>query len=119
MKKITLLLISLILFVVVLKSQNPKWINYLNKNAIQALAEDANYVWAGTSNGLLKLNKSSGITSFYNSANAPIYSDDIRCVVSIIKYQTSNIQQSNIKHYISSHESEYSVFPRITLTVFA
>jgi len=55
------LLISLIILSLIIPlSAQLTFTNYSNQNAIEALAEDGNYIWIGTTGGLLKRNKSTG-----------------------------------------------------------
>jgi ligand-binding sensor domain-containing protein len=58
MKKLILSLI--ILSMVIPLSAQLNFTNYKNQNEIAALAEEGNYIWIGTSGGLLKRNKSTG-----------------------------------------------------------
>ena len=51
-------------------AQNPEWVNYTNGDRVYALIEDGDYIWAGTLGGLVKIDKISGETAFYNKANS-------------------------------------------------
>ncbi len=51
-------------------AQNPEWINYTNGDRVQALAEEGNDIWVGTSGGLVQLDKFSGTPTFYNNSNS-------------------------------------------------
>jgi hypothetical protein len=53
-----------------LYSQNPEWINYTNGNSVSALAVEGTYIWAGTTGGLVKIDKTSGASVFYNKSNS-------------------------------------------------
>ncbi len=69
MKNLYLLLISLFIPFSVY-SQNTEWINYTNGNYIVSLAEEGDYMWVGISFGLVKLNKTTGDATFYNTSNS-------------------------------------------------
>lgn len=58
-------------------AQNPEWLNYTNGDWVSALIEEGNYIWAGTNGGLVKINKTSGETTFYNRANSGLPSNRV------------------------------------------
>ena len=64
--KFTVLFLSFLLFQSIVLSQNPEWINYTNGDHVYTLAEDSEYLWAGTNGGLVRIEKTSGETTFYN-----------------------------------------------------
>ncbi len=67
----------------ILIAQNPQWLNYTNGDNINALAEDGNNMWVGTSNGgLVKLDKITGIPTFYNKTNSGL-TDNIVLAITI------------------------------------
>ena len=72
MKKITLLSIVLISMAGFTNAQNPQWINYTyGGHIITTLAGEGNNVWIGTSGGgLIKIDKTTGIPTYYNKANS-------------------------------------------------
>jgi ligand-binding sensor domain-containing protein len=52
--------------------------NYASKNEIYAIAEQGNYIWVGTSGGLVKRNKSTGSVAFnYTQENSNLPSNYI------------------------------------------
>nr|MBC8489071.1 hypothetical protein [Bacteroidota bacterium] len=70
MKKLILLLITVIGIACYTNAQNPQWLNYTNGDNIYALAEEDNNMWVGTYGGLVKIDKTTGIPTFYNKANS-------------------------------------------------
>ncbi|MCX7761424.1 MAG: hypothetical protein N2252_01155, partial [Candidatus Kryptonium sp.] len=60
-----LLLASSILF-----SQNPEWVSFTYGNDVYAIAFESNYVWVGTSGGLVRLDRTTGAMTFYNKLNS-------------------------------------------------
>ncbi|GBD87403.1 two component regulator propeller [bacterium BMS3Abin03] len=72
------ILLGLIFFnISILPQQNLQWINYTNGDYINTILEKDNYLWIGTSGGLLKYNKSTGEKEFFNKGNAYIPSNAI------------------------------------------
>ncbi len=53
-----------------LGAQNPEWEVYTCGDDITALAEEGDFLWVGTTGGLVKLNKLTGETTFFNNANS-------------------------------------------------
>ncbi|MGB3077271.1 MAG: two-component regulator propeller domain-containing protein, partial [Chitinophagales bacterium] len=52
-------------------AQNPEWINYTNGNYVTSIAAQDSSVWVATyGGGLVKINKNTGETSFFNHANS-------------------------------------------------
>jgi len=80
MKKNILLLIVLIILAGSVNAQNPQWINYTNGNNITALADAGNCLWIGTGGGLVKIDKSTDIPTFYNCANSGLTSHSISSI---------------------------------------
>jgi ligand-binding sensor domain-containing protein len=70
MKILFFFLAALMSIAGIVDAQNPQWINYTCGKEINALADDGNILWAGTSGGLVKYNKTTGISTFYNRANS-------------------------------------------------
>jgi len=69
--KRALLIITFFLLNFALTAENPEWIQYTNGQQVQAVANDGNIVWIGTfRGGLVKLDKTSGEKTFYNTANS-------------------------------------------------
>jgi ligand-binding sensor domain-containing protein len=57
------------------------WVNYLNNYSITSIAEEGDYMWIGTNeSGLIKLEKSSGNSIFYNIENSSIPSNNIESI---------------------------------------
>jgi hypothetical protein len=61
-------------------SQNPEWINYTNGNSVYALVEEGNFIWAGTNGGLVKIDKTSGASFFYNKANSGLPDNNVLAI---------------------------------------
>ena len=53
-----------------LYSEEPQWINYTNGDIITVLVEEGEFIWVGTNGGVIKINKSTKETVFYNSSNS-------------------------------------------------
>lgn len=65
------------LFFSFLHAQNPGWITYTSGNYIGALALEGNYIWAGTSAGLIKIDKNTHEEILYNHTNSGLPNNDI------------------------------------------
>ena len=72
----------LILFIVSINcyAHNPEWINYTNGDQVNALAIQGDYIWAGISGELVKINRYSGETKFYNKANFELPNNYVRSI---------------------------------------
>ncbi len=75
-----LLFVALISSTSRVKAQNPQWINYIQGSSIRALAEEGNNMWVGTSYGLVKIDKTTGVLTYYNSANSGLSAIDISSI---------------------------------------
>jgi hypothetical protein len=73
MKKFYILMIALFMVNCTI-AQNPQWINYTNGNQINALLEEGNTFWIGTTGGLVLLDKTTGTPTFFNKVN-PVLPD--------------------------------------------
>lgn len=51
-------------------AQNPEWMNFSNGNFISEITSDADTLWVGTQGGLVKIDKTTGETLFYNKLNS-------------------------------------------------
>ncbi len=80
MKKTHLLLVFLLLFFS-LYAQNQEWINYAEGEIIHSIAIEGNYIWAGSTNGLIKLNKTTGELTFYNKTNSSLPDNYVQSIV--------------------------------------
>lgn len=66
------MLICLFLYNNSLLSQNPEWKNYTNGDKVFDILDNDQFLWIGTWGGLVKLNKNTEQTTFYNRANSGI-----------------------------------------------
>ncbi len=67
--------IILFIFIFVLDytgAQQIQWSGYMNSESINCITEDGNYLWLGTSAGLVKYDKNSGATQTYSKYNASL-----------------------------------------------
>src|SRR3990172_2529261 len=79
MKKKLTILIMIICYS--LSAQTPEWMNYTSGDQIMALAEEGNYIWAGTfGGGLIELNKINGETVFFNRSNSGLPDNKVRAI---------------------------------------
>lgn len=56
------------------------WIQYTDGEDITVLVEDGNYLWVGTTGGLVQLDKTTGNTAFFNNANSDLPRNHIRAL---------------------------------------
>ncbi len=61
-------------------SQNSNWINYNDVKNISSIALENNFVWIGTTNGLVKLDKTTGEETDYNTSNSGLPGNEITSV---------------------------------------
>ena len=84
MKNLTTLLIFLTIFTFSSFAQNPQWVQYLNGDNIRCLAESESSIWIGSwEGGLLQINKSTGISTFYNAVNSGLPSNTVTAVCTV------------------------------------
>ncbi|MCX7762036.1 MAG: hypothetical protein N2252_04250 [Candidatus Kryptonium sp.] len=77
---ILLLLIFLFYSSIPSSSQNPEWINFTYGNNVLAIAFEGNYVWVGTTGGLVRLDKTTGAMTFYNRANSGLPDNSVQSI---------------------------------------
>lgn len=70
MAKLYLLLILSVVLTNSVTAQKSQWLNYTSGNYVSELAVEGNDLWVGTGGGIMKLNKITGIPTFYNKANS-------------------------------------------------
>ncbi len=58
----------------------PTWTQYANGDYILALAEQGNYIWAGSTGGLSRINKMNGTHYLYSSANSGLPHNHINTI---------------------------------------
>jgi len=81
MKELKIIVITAILFFCfcnVLRAE--EWMQFTNGNEITSLAEEGEYLWVGTTAGLVKLNKETGDCIFYHSNNSELPNNYINCI---------------------------------------
>ncbi len=61
-------------------AQNPEWMVYTNGALVRAMAESGPFVWAGTQGGLVRIEKNTGIRTFYHKGNSGLVDHDIQCL---------------------------------------
>jgi hypothetical protein len=71
------LFVQIFIFISTLYSQNPEWINYSFSKYITALEDDDNFIWAGTTTGLAKINKNSNEIILYDNSNSGLPTNNI------------------------------------------
>ena len=61
-------------------SQYSEWINYTNGNDINAIEIDGDFVWIGTDGGLVKIDKTTGNSIYFNKTNSGLPSNFVSCI---------------------------------------
>ncbi len=79
MKKLVYLIVMLI-FTSNLFAQHPEWAQYTCGKNATALVEDGDFIWIGTTGGLVKMNMTTQEMTFYNNANSGLPSNKITCL---------------------------------------
>ncbi|MGE5411982.1 MAG: T9SS type A sorting domain-containing protein, partial [Clostridiales bacterium] len=59
-----LILLYFLILTNILYCQNNQWLNFFATRPVYSIASEGNYIWAGTSNGIIKLNKLTGQKEF-------------------------------------------------------
>ncbi len=77
MKKLNLFLIIGVVLTNIGMAQT-QWINYTNGDGVSAIVAEGNDISVGTNGGLVKIDKTTGNTVFYNHANSGLPSNDVR-----------------------------------------
>ena len=81
MKKLPLILfLALFMFVNPIYSQYTDWINYTTGKIVLSLAIDGDYLWVGTTGGLVKLNTITGDPIFFNKTNSVLPENSINAI---------------------------------------
>ncbi len=62
-------------------AQTPEWVNYTNGDFVRAIVEEGNYIWAGTTGGLARLDKVSGTIDHYHKTNSGLPDNFINAIV--------------------------------------
>lgn len=70
MKKLILTLFLLVNLSGLIKSQTTEWTVYSYGKNIHSIAHEGNFIWIGTTVGLVKLDKVTGFQTFYNKPSA-------------------------------------------------
>ena len=61
-------------------SQISEWINYTNGDEIYTIATETNFLWIGTTGGLVKIDKYSGNTIFFDELNSGLPTNRSNCI---------------------------------------
>ncbi len=61
-------------------SQNNQWLSYTNGKSITCQVQDSDYIWIGTSGGLVKYNKIDGSREYLNQTNSGLPDNYIYCI---------------------------------------
>jgi len=80
MKRVISLIVSLISLLSFSYAQTPQWINYTCGNNVYSLDDESNDLWVGTTGGLVKLDKATGIPTFFNKSNSDLSDNDVRAI---------------------------------------
>ena len=81
MQKKYWIFIALFLLVLNINAQNPQWKSYSSGNFIYSLAEESDIMWVGTNfGGLVAINKSTGISTFYFTYNSGLSSNYVQSI---------------------------------------
>jgi ligand-binding sensor domain-containing protein len=75
------IIILFLLFSFNIKAQNKEWINYTNGFTINTIVCEGNTVWVGTKGGLVKINRATNGTTFYNKDNSGLAGTCINAIV--------------------------------------
>jgi len=70
MKRI-LPIVIFILITHVLTAQNSEWMCFYETSGLNCIAEDSDFIWAGSVSGITRINKSDGQVTWYNQQNSP------------------------------------------------
>ncbi len=62
------------------ENENPQWMQYANGKEITAIAGEGDFLWIGTSTGLVKLNKITNQKVFYNCFNSGLPLNKINAI---------------------------------------
>ena len=84
MKRTFLLLLLLISLTSSIIAQIPEWKLYASGIRSQALAEEVNTLWVGTTGGLVELDKNTGNGVFYDITNSGLPKNDISVIRTIL-----------------------------------
>jgi ligand-binding sensor domain-containing protein len=82
MKTIIGVFVLLITFILIFPvfSQNPEWKTYSNGIKVNCIVEEGKYIWGGTTEGLVQIDKSLGTSSFFNTSNSDLSDNNINCL---------------------------------------
>jgi len=61
--------------------ENSEWINYTDGKSVRSLAVEGDFVWVGTEGGgLVRINRITGETMFYNKANSGLPDNRVNAI---------------------------------------
>jgi ligand-binding sensor domain-containing protein len=75
------IIILLLLFSETIYAQKPEWIYYSKHISINSFAEEDNYIWMGGYAGALKIDKTTGVNTFFDKSTCPISDNWINKIV--------------------------------------
>ncbi|MBI1932434.1 MAG: hypothetical protein HYS24_07835 [Ignavibacteriales bacterium] len=106
--KIIIILIMLVFEMNCLNAQNDEWKTYTNSSEVRDIAEESNFLWLATNGGLVKFDKLTGETEFYNRSNSGLPSIDLRSIA----------VDGHGNKWIGAYNSGLVKFDGITWTIF-
>ena len=105
---ITLIIYFLALYSIDCLAQKPEWLYYTNRNPINSLAVYEEYIWAGTNDGLVKINQTSGRTEFFHCANSGLPDNNIRSLTIDSRGQVWMITGNSLASFDGSNWRVYT-----------
>lgn len=80
MKKLFAIIFMFFVFVSIYNAQNTEWLTYDSMSYIRCLAIENDFIWIGSTEGLLKFNKITGEKTFYNIFNSGLPVDYVSAI---------------------------------------
>jgi ligand-binding sensor domain-containing protein len=88
-------------------AQNPLWMNFTNGDMITDMAENGNILWVGTSGGLVKYDKTTLQTTFYNKGNSGLPRNQIIALAVDANDNLWLITEAGLSNYDGSNWTIY------------
>lgn len=108
MKNSIFILAILLLTRLFANAQNTEWVNFTNGEYVLAIAEDATHIWAGTTGGLVSIDKLTGNIGHFNKTNSGL-SDN---------YVLSIAIDNNGNKWIGTKQAGLAKFDNVNWTVY-